>query len=111
MSLFFDVLAWVFIVIGTVSSALTLVTRSRDSAKQKRAGPGAWSRAWPELRPSLFLATAGMCLLAIQSRDYTGQWLAATALTVVLAWDLGSWLKSRAGKRRRYAHQAIPPTP
>jgi hypothetical protein len=99
MSLFFDVLAWVFIVIGTVSSALTLVTRSSDSARQVRAGPGARSGAWPKLRRSLFLVTAGMCLFAIQSRGYADQWLAATALTVVAAWDLGSWLKSRARRK------------
>jgi len=99
MSLFFDVLAWVFIVVGTVNSALTLVTRSTDIAKHKRAGPGARNRAWPELRRSLFLVTAGICLLTIQSKAYTAQWLAAAALTVVVAWDLGSWLKFRARRK------------
>jgi hypothetical protein len=99
MSLFFDVLAWVFIVIGTVSFALTLVTRSSDSAKHKRAGPRARSTAWPELRRSLFVVAAGICLLTIQSKAYTAQWLAAAALTLVAAWDLGSWLKSRARRK------------
>jgi hypothetical protein len=99
MPLFFDVMAWVFIVIGTVSSALTLVTRSSDSAEHKKTWPGVRNGARPELRRSLFVVAAGTCLLTIQSKAYTGQWLAAAALTVVVAWDLGACLKSRARRK------------
>jgi len=98
MSLFFDVMAWVFIVIGTVGSALTLVTRSSDSAEHRRPGL-VRGTARPELRRSLFVVAAGTCLLTIQSKAYTGQWLAAAALTVVVAWDLGACLKSRARRK------------
>jgi hypothetical protein len=99
MSLFFDVLAWVFIGIGTVNSALTLAGQSSGSAKHKRARPGARRRVWPELRRSLLVVAAGVCLLTIQSKDYTAEWLAAAALTVVVVWDIGSWLKSRARRK------------
>ena len=99
MSLFVDVMAWAFIVIGTASSALTLVMRSHDSAERKKAGPGVRSRTWPPLRRSLFVVAAGTCLLTIQPKAYTAQWLAAAALTVLVAWDLGACLKSRARRK------------
>lgn len=99
MSLFFDVLAWVFIGIGTVNSALTLVAQSSGSTKRTRARHGVRRRASPELRRSLLVITAGACLLAIQSRNYTAQWLAAVALTMVVVWDIGPWLKSRARRK------------
>jgi hypothetical protein len=108
MSLFLDVLACMFIVIGTVGSAFALVTLTNGHAVYKRVGPGARSKAREKLRRSLFVIAAGVCLLAIQSKNDTAEWLAAAAITAIVVWDLGSWLKSRT--RRKSGHPTAEPS-
>ena len=99
MSLFFDVLACVFIVIGSGGSAFALVTLTSGRPKRKGARPRAWSKAWEELRRSLFVMAGGVFLLAIQSKDGTAEGVAAAAATAIVVWDLGSCLKSRIGRK------------
>jgi hypothetical protein len=58
------------------------------------ARPRARSKAREKLRRSLFVIAAGVFLLTIQSKDDKTEWLAATVITAIVVWDLGSWLKS-----------------
>jgi hypothetical protein len=104
MSLFSGVLACVYIVIGTLGSAFALVTLTNGHAVHKRVGPGAREK----LRRSLFVIAAGVCLLAIQSKDDTAERVAAAALTAIVVWDLGSWLKSSTS-RKSASRGAAPP--
>ena len=104
MSLFSGVLACVYIVIGTLGSALALVTLTNRDAVHTRAGPGVREK----LRRSLFVIAAGVCILAIQSKDGTAERVAAAALTAIVVWDLGSWLKS-GSRRKSGSRGAAPP--
>jgi hypothetical protein len=71
-----DVVAWAFIMIGTLSAAGRLATltigRPRYSPKN--------------LHLSLFVVAAGSCILAIQSGNEIAKYCAAAVLTAVVAW-------------------------
>ena len=108
MSLFVEVVAWVAIVIGTLSAAQRLVTLAADRTRQPRGGTRTGARTarsdtrhvlWQKLRLALFVVVAGVSMLTIQSKNDIAEWLAASALTMVVIWDLGSRLKSHMRHR------------
>jgi hypothetical protein len=106
MSLLVEVLAWVVIVIGTLSAAQRLARLVAD--RTRRPGGGTRDVVWQKLRLSLFAVVVGVCLLTIQSKNGTAEWLAASALTVVVFWDLGSRLKFHM--RRKSGDSAVKPS-
>lgn len=117
MSLFVEVVAWVAIAIGTLSAAQRLVALAVGRTRQPHGGARAGARTarsgtrhvlWQKLRLSLFTVMVGVCLLTIQSKNETAEWLAATVLTVVIVWDLGSRLKPHM--RRKPGDSTVKPS-
>ncbi len=93
-----DILAWVFIVLGTVITVYSTAMLATGNARARRTrrgthvrvaltGPGAPQEAWREISGAVLAVMSGIIVLTINSTSHI-RWLLAVPIIAVPAIDL-----------------------
>ena len=97
MSVFIEVVAWTFIVLGAVPIVLTLVSLEAGlhAGRQRHGRAMTIGEAWPDIRGFLPCVVVGVSLLGHQWSTHTaGWWLAQIPLFATVAVYLVAWIRS-----------------
>jgi DivIVA domain-containing protein len=94
--LFFYVVAWAVIGLGTLHAAPSVIKLAIGRARPLMTEPGARSEAWRDLRQSLVVVASGLNLLAIVESRADALWrLADVPIVAFGGWFLACWFRSR----------------
>jgi hypothetical protein len=97
MSVFIEVLAWVFIAYAAVPIVITLsyLEAGLHARKQRHGRATTIGEAWPDIRAFLPCVAIGVSLLGHQwSPDTAGWWLAQIPLFATMTLYLAAWIRS-----------------
>ena len=98
MSVFIEIVGWIFLACGAVAVVLTLLPleAGRHARNQRHGRATSWREVWPDLRTFLATVAMGVSLLGHQWQPGTpGWWLPQVPLLAIIAWYLGTWIWSR----------------
>ena len=98
MSLFIEIVAWIFISCGAVAVVLTLLPleAGRHARNQRHGRATSWREVWPDLSTFLGSVAIGVSLLGHRWQPGTpGWWLPQVPLLTAIALYLGPWIWSR----------------
>jgi DivIVA domain-containing protein len=94
--LFFYVVAWALIGLGTLHAAPSVIKLAIGRARPLMTEPGAWSEAWRDLQLPLVVVASGLNQLGIEESRADALWrLAGVPIVAFGGWFLASWFRSR----------------
>jgi hypothetical protein len=90
-----DIIAWIDIALGVLIGAVNLIKLTASRSKPEMDEPRARRNAWANLGAGLLIMAAGIAALGWGTKNDVAEWVARSAIFVIVGFTFFLWLKPR----------------